>query len=200
MKQASRWSKVQKAARRKRPTIGVAKPVHGVTPAHADTSAIIVQPRRSLVTDVDELLCNLPRNLSTPQIARLLWTNRYSEIAVCSLRQYAGVSEQVGALFHSLRSNGAGEVSYDRASLVRLVSTTSALAREQSRKILPFIIVAKSISWLMQRTPNRIWRGERLERRLVHKSVCIGILEEMMRCRPGPGKVSTHIPHIYTHT
>ena len=89
-------------------------------------------------------------------------------------------------LFNRLRTSRQGDLANDAPALLRLSSMTASMSREMSRKILPFSIVAKSISWLMQRVPDRVWVSERKQRNLVSKSVATNVLDEMLLCRPPP--------------
>ena len=143
------------------------------------------QPRRSLELDVDALLHNLPRYLSDGQVARLLWTDSYAQIFVATLQQFAAVSEPLLELFESSRRAHVPLID-DRRAMLRFVGMAAGLAREQSVKVMPLPVVIKAISWLMQRTPTRVWRCEQLERRIIHKEVAVRILSAMMECRPGP--------------
>lgn len=67
------------------------------------------------------------------------------------------VQEAVVTLVSSMRSRRVAELADDRAALLRLSTLCSTLARERSQKIIPFSVLARSISWLMQRVPNRVW-------------------------------------------
>ena len=51
----------------------------------------------------------------------------------------------------------------------------SALARERSRKVLPMSVVARSISWLMQRVPSRVWTVSARARTHPLTCVCVPI-------------------------
>ena len=118
------------------------------------------------------------------ELARLLWSTDYIHLFLHELTQYAEVAvrnrnagtpttacvrtqiisqlahawqEPVLALVSSMRSRRLVEVADDRAALLRVASICSSLARERSRKILPFSVVARSLSWLMQRIAERVW-------------------------------------------
>lgn len=135
---------------------------------------------------LSSLLQALPPRLSYAQLARLLWTTDYWHIFMLELQQHESIASRVLDTVVAVRTSRQGYVGDDTAAILRLSSAAAALARENSRKRLPFSIVAKSISWLMQRVPNRIWASERKQRRLVSKQVCIRILDEMTWCRPSP--------------
>ena len=68
-----------------------------------------------------------------------------------------GLQEPVLALVSSMRSRRRVDLADDRAALLRLATLCSSLARERSQKELPFSVVARSLSWLMQRVPVRVW-------------------------------------------
>ena len=72
-------------------------------------------------------------------------------------------------------------------TVLRLVASVSSLVQgEQSKRTLPFPLVAKSISFLMQRVPTRVWVVERKLRQLLSVSVLRSVLAEMVLCRPLP--------------
>ena len=143
---------------------------------------------RSEELDVPSLLASLPVYLSVAQHARLLWTTGYWMIFMLEIQQFqsVGVSQPLLDLFSSIRSSRQGELAEDGAALLRLSATVAATARERSRQIIPFSIVAKSISWLMQRVPNRVWNAELRLRRLVSKAYAINVLRAALLCRPPP--------------
>ena len=142
--------------------------------------------QRSSELDVNVLLQHLPIYLSVAQLARLLWTNAYQVIFILELKQFSNIGSGMLELFQSVRSSRQGELCNNAPALLRLASTTAAVARERSQKIIPFSIMAKSISWMMQRVPTRVFTGERKQRRLVSKELCISVLDEMLLCRPAP--------------
>ena len=111
-----------------------------------------------------QLLDNMPEQLSHAQLARLLWTTKFPLIMACELRQFSHVSKALFELYDSVRASTQGELQLDRGAMLRLTSTTAALARERSWRILPFSVVARSLSYLMQRVPVRVWAVERLHR------------------------------------
>ena len=145
-----------------------------------------LQQVHSQELDVPKLLEALPVYLSVAQLARLLWTTAYWKIFMLELQQFPEISAPMLVLFESIRTGRQGDLCTDQAALMRLSSSTAALAREHSRKIVPFSVVAKSISWLMQRVPHRVWRGELKLRRLVSKGYLLPVLDEMFDCRPPP--------------
>ena len=61
------------------------------------------QVLRNNVLDVEELLADLPRQLSHPQLARLLWSADYWPIFVQTLGQFADVSAPMAAVFMQAR-------------------------------------------------------------------------------------------------
>jgi hypothetical protein len=63
----------------------------------------------------------------------------------------------VVALVSSMRSRRRLKLADDRAALIRMAAVSSSLARERSRKMIPFSVAARSLSWLMQRVPKRVW-------------------------------------------
>ena len=149
---------------------------------HADA-----QPFRSDELDVPALLANLPMQLSHAQLARLLWASNYHVLFIAELKQYAHIGTPMLELYESLRSQRRQvELLDDAAALLRVASTVATLAREQSLAVLPLSTVSRSISYLNQRVPSRVWAAERKQRRLVHKSVAIKILRLMLECRPPP--------------
>ena len=123
----------------------------------AAAAAVEAQQFRSSELDVPSLLADLPEQLSHEQLARLLWTHAYQLIMLCELKQFEHVSQPVIELFDSLRSARRLELQADHGALLRLSTTVCGLARERSTKVLPFSVVAKSISYLMQRVPIRVW-------------------------------------------
>ena len=120
------------------------------------------------------------------ELAEKLWTTDYVPLLIGELEQYGDVSVSrhtaltmsratlllshsrtllflcalcqapMLELVASLRSRRRGELAEDRAALLRLAAVCSALARERSRKIIPFSVAARSLSWLMQRVPARV--------------------------------------------
>ena len=106
-----------------------------------------------------------------------------------------------------MRSRRRGELAEDRAALLRLAAVCAGLARERSQKIIPFSVAARSVSWLMQRVPKRVWavrllptpalfparspsyrasvsrpvcfQDERKRKLLVQTNVCHRLLDEM---------------------
>ena len=91
----------------------------------------------------------------------------------------------MAGIFRQLRSRSRGEV--DRATVLRLVVSVASLVQgEQSQRTLPFPLVAKSISFLMQRVPQRVWTVERKLRQLLSVSVLRSVLAEMVECKPPP--------------
>ena len=137
---------------------------------------------------VPGLLERLPVYLSVEQHARLLWTTAYWTIFMLEIQQFisVGVAQPLLDLFSSIRSSRQGELVENGAALLRLSATVAATARERSRQIIPFSIVAKSISWLMQRVPNRVWNAELRLRRLVSKTYALKVLRAALLCRPPP--------------
>ena len=83
---------------------------------------------------------------------RLLCSVLSSHTACCVLCQVP-VMEMVA----EMRSRRRGDLVEDRAALLRLGAVCSALARERSQKIIPLSVAARSVSWLMQRVPTRVW-------------------------------------------
>ena len=155
------------------------------------------QVLRNNVLDVEELLADLPRQLSHPQLARLLWSADYWPIFVQTLGQFADVSAPMAAVFMQVRGQSRGEV--DRATVMRLVSSVASLVQgEQSNRTLPFPMVAKSISFLMQRVPTRVWTVERKLRHLLSVSVLRGVLRCMVECIPPPvWEISGYVSFAY---
>ena len=157
-KRGDRWTQ----RKRKRPGSGggadeeaageMADPIGEPAPDLAAGSQL-----RSTELAVPALLEQLPLQLSHAQLARLLWTTCYARIFVSELGQYSHVATRLHELYLTLRSSRQGELLADRATVIRLASNTAALAREQSERALPFSVVAKSISYLMQRVPIRVW-------------------------------------------
>ena len=145
-----------------------------------------VQLLRTEELRVPVLLANLPEQLSHKQLARLLWTNLYPLIIACELMQFARVSEPLMQMAESQRSKRQGEWSTDKNAVMRLSASATVLAREKSQRILPFSVVARSISYLMQRIPKRVWAVERKQRRILHTATIQKILDEMLLCRPPP--------------
>ena len=125
-----------------------------------------------------------------------------------------------------MRSRRRGELAEDRAALLRLAAVCAGLARERSQKIIPFSVAARSVSWLMQRVPKRVWavrllptpalfparspshrasvsrpvcfQDERKRKLLVHTNVCHRLLDEMLACRPPPTfQASIFINFVY---
>ena len=120
--------------------------------------------------------------LTHAQLAQMLWSTNYVDhmlheltlypdisVRLCSLRVSAPCTlcpptptswcaqETVIELVCRLRGRRKGELAEDRAALLRVGTLCSTLARERSQKVLPFSVVARSLSWLMQRVPNRVW-------------------------------------------
>ena len=153
-------------------------------PAEEPIGSVLLEPTESL--QLEELLRALPVYLSAAQLARLLWSTSYWTIFMAQLVQHSAVGDAVTDLFNRLRTSRQGDLANDAPALLRLSSMTASMSREMSRKILPFSIVAKSISWLMQRVPDRVWVSERKQRNLVSKSVATNVLDEMLLCRPPP--------------
>ena len=148
-------------------------------------TSFLMQVLRNEVLDVDALLTELPRQLSHAQLARLLWAEDYWPIFLLTLGQFADVSAPMAALVAQLRDRSRGEVG--RGTVLRLVASVSSLVQgEQSKRTLPFPLVAKSISFLMQRVPTRVWVVERKLRQLLSVSVLRSVLAEMVLCRPLP--------------
>ena len=124
------------------------------------------QPLRSETIDVNELLEALPRQLAHGQLARLLWMEDYWQVFVLTLGQFADVSEPLAEIFMGVRDRRRADV--DRATVMRLVSSVvSVVQGEESKRTLPFPLVAKSISFLMQRVPTRVWTVERKQSQLL---------------------------------
>lgn len=161
-------------------------------------------PERLLVVVAPSLA--LPTRGIHTALAHLLWSTDYvghllnellqfPHVAVCPAlpRLFEGGpsrslcawcaccnQEPVIALVSSLRSQRAVALSEDRATLLRLSSLCSTIARERSQKILPFSVVARALSWLMQRVPGRVWK---------------------VYARPlsGPAKCCHHAPSLTRH-
>ena len=47
-----------------------------------------------------------------------------------------------------------------RKKLVRLAATVADLSRERSERNIPFFVMARSLSFMMQRVPVRVWKHE----------------------------------------
>ena len=143
------------------------------------------QVLRSNELDVDALLTELPRQLSHAQLARLLWLNDYWPVFLLTLEQFSDVSQPMAAIVMQLRGRSRGEV--DRGTVLRLVASVASLVQgEESKRTLPFPLVAKSISFLMQRVPQRVWRVERKLRQLLSVGVLRSVLPLMVLCKPPP--------------
>ena len=122
----------------------------------------------------------LPSRYSHAELAVLLWSTDYVGLLLHELIQYPDVAvrsltcerapsfdltlvrvpyvqESVIALVSGMRSRRACGLADDRAALLRLSTICSTLARERSQKIIPFSVVARALSWLMQRVPTRVW-------------------------------------------
>ena len=154
------------------------------------TLAAVVPPQQQLrndCVDVEQLLENLPRQLSHKQLARLLWTADYWPIFVLMLGQFSETAEPLAQLFVELKSARSRHEPADRATMLRLTGMLASLVHgEQSIRTLPFSLVAKSISYLMQRVPVRIWAMERKHRQLLSVQVLRSVLAEMVLCMPLP--------------
>lgn len=179
----ARWTRTKRRrARVLRLSSAVSESVDVANPIESSSDTVTAVEELSVAS----LLRSLPPRLTSGQLARLLWTTDYWRIFALELQQHASISTVVLETFMTVRTSRQGAIADDSAALLRLSSTAAALAREHSRKAMPFSIVAKSISWLMQRVPNRIWAMERMQRRLISKQVCVGILDCMTECRPPP--------------
>ena len=143
------------------------------------------QPLRSETIDVNELLEALPRQLTHGQLARLLWMEDYWPVFVLTLGQFADVSEPLAEIFMGVRGRRRADV--DRATVMRLVSSVvSVVQGEESKRTLPFPLVAKSISFLMQRVPTRVWTVERKQSQLLSTRPLRSVLAQMVTCKPPP--------------
>ena len=140
-------------------------------------SAEVLQKKRSDELDVSELLLDLPEQLSHEQLARLLWLPNYTVIFILQLKQFSRISSELYRLYDSIRSSrGPADLLADRPRLLRLSTTVASVAREASQKTITFSTAARSISYLNQRVPTRVWNSEMRQRHLVHKEVAIKIL------------------------
>lgn len=102
------------------------------------------------------------------------------------------------ALVQSMRERRRVELIDDRAALLRIAAMSSSLVRERSQKIIPFSVAARSLSWLMQRVPTRVWADQQRRKELVHRAVCKKLLDCMLECRPPPSfLVSNLITFVY---
>ena len=144
------------------------------------------QQRTTDELSIPALLENMPQQLSHMQIAKLLWLPNFCPLFILELRQFPDVAVQLHEVMSSLRSARNAEIVNDGPALLRLASATAKTASEASLRILPLSFCARSISYLNQRVPTRLWRNEQKERRLVHKQVAIKILWHMHACRPPP--------------
>ena len=144
------------------------------------------QQRTTDELSIPALLENMPQQLSHMQIAKLLWLPNFCPLFILELRQFPDVAVQLHEVMSSLRSARNAEIVNDGPALLRRASATAKTAREASLRILPLSVCARSISYLNQRVPTRVWRNEQKERRLVHKQVAIKILWHMHACRPPP--------------
>ena len=143
------------------------------------------QVLRNEELDIDALLTELPRQLSHAQLARLLWSEDYWPIFILTLSQFADVSAPMAAIVMHMRGRSRGEV--DRGTVLRLVASVASLVQgEESKRTLPFPLVAKSLSFMMQRVPKRVWRVEVKLRQLLSVGVLRSVLAEMVLCIPPP--------------
>ena len=85
------------------------------------------------------------------------------------------------------------------SNVARSISVRGSLIQgEESTRTLPFSLVAKSISFLMQRVPVRIWTMERRQRQLLSVQVLRSILEKMVLCKPpSPWPVEEHVSFAF---
>ena len=101
-------------------------------------------------------LCSTPMLLCGPQENRNACPHHVL-MPMLSVSCAAVAQQTILTLVEGMRSSRRVELAHDRADLIRLSAVCSTLARERSRKIIPLSAVARSISWLMQRVPNRVW-------------------------------------------
>ena len=129
-----------------------------------------------------------PRRTSIAEHAEMLWENDYIPSFLETLHNHGHLTTTVGAMMgtstwntHTGRDN-----EYDRKKLIRLAATVADLSRERSVRIVPFFVLARSISFMMQRVPVRVWNQDRRLRRLVSQPYC--------------RKVLVLASHTHTHT
>jgi len=150
------------------------------------------------VNEAELVASGLPARLSLDDLAAMMWSNDYVVLFMNELQQYSEVAATVLELVASIRSHRRSALVEDRAALLRLAAVCSALARERSRKIIPLSVAARSISWLMQRVPSRVWADERRRKQIVHRAVCHKLLDRMLACRPSASfQVSIFVNFVY---
>ena len=150
------------------------------------TLASVVSPQllRSDTLDLGALMDNMPRQLSHQQLARLLWMPDYWPIFVLMLGQFSDTAESLAELFASVENARRRGHEVDRATMLRLMSTLASIVQgEESIRTLPFSLVAKSISFLMQQVPTPVWAIERKQRQLLSVGVLRSVLAEMVLCK-----------------
>ena len=122
--------------------------------------------------------------------AEKLWENDYIPSFIKTLRNHGDLTTTVGSMMgtSTWNTHAGRDEEYDRKKLVRLAATVADLSRERSVRIVPFFVLARSISFMMQRVPVRVWNQDRRLRRLVSQPYCRKVL------------ASHHPPRTTNHT
>ena len=127
--------------------------------------------------------------------AEALWSSDY----VPYLRlEELGCVEVYNALPQSTyrrRLKGEAAEKYDAKALSRVTSAHHQLVRSVNQEAWSFKTVARSLSYLNQRVPKRVWLDNMRDRRLAHWKGCTQVLREMVRVQPAV--VWTAHPNVF---
>lgn len=126
--------------------------------------------------------------------ARDLWASSYEAFFAAEDRERENTAiEPMPQTSYRARLKGAQTVTYDKKVQRRARKASGAEAHSQNMRAWTHSLLARSISWLNQRVPKRVWFD--VERTVASRSSCLLLLEEMRNVEPLPPW--TRSPHVF---
>lgn len=117
--------------------------------------------------------------------SRQLWSSDYTPILEAERavgRQLLPTLPQSSYRRRVLKGDAAE--AYDEAAARRVGSMLSQLQRATNQENWPFSVVARSVSYLNQRVPRRVWLNEQQDRRLAARESVTKVLRHMLVVAP----------------